>query len=220
VAGAPAAAADATNPTGATGPAGAAVAAAPSDPAAGRVAPGVPAIAPAGPAPTLNAPAAPAPSAPMPSALPERAAVAAQLTAPIASLRAAGDGEHVMVVRVSPDSIGPVRVRAHIGAEGVRIELLGATDAAREALKVALPDLRRDLIVAGLPADLSLSTGRQSTGTETGWGGGAAGDPRGQGDRATTGAPGGRAVPGGAAEAPAPTAPALGGGLRGLDITV
>jgi flagellar hook-length control protein FliK len=154
----------------------------------------------------------------MPSALPERAAVATQLTAPITSLRTAGDGEHVMVVRVSPDSIGPVRVRAHIGAEGVRIELLGATDQAREALKVALPDLRRDLIVAGLPADISLSTGRQgATGTDTGWEGGApSGDPRRSSGASGSPARGAGESTGAVVADPARAAT----GPRGLDITV
>ncbi|HEY3339965.1 MAG TPA: hypothetical protein VGK18_15810, partial [Propionicimonas sp.] len=57
---------------------------------------------------------------------------------------------------------GPVRVVAHIGAGGVRIELLGATDQAREALRAALPDLRRDLVAAGLPAELDLGSGTGS----------------------------------------------------------
>ncbi|WNB85239.1 flagellar hook-length control protein FliK [Cellulomonas sp. ATA003] len=123
-----------------------------------------------------------------------------------------------MVVRVSPDSIGPVRVRAHIGPEGVRVELLGATEQAREALKVALPDLRRDLIAAGLPADISLGTGRQqSTGTDTGWGGnGPTGDPQGR-ERRPAAAPTGAGAP----AATVTGAPRTGAsGLGGLDITV
>ena len=102
----------------------------------------------------------------LPSQLPDRP-VAAQLAGPIASLRTAGAGEHVMVIRVSPDTIGPVRVLAHIGTAGVRIELLGGSDAARDALRAALPDLRRDLAGAGLQANLSLGP-NSSTGGPTG----------------------------------------------------
>lgn len=82
-----------------------------------------------------------------------------QLGATLPRLRAAGLGEHVLTLRVDPESFGPVRVVAHIGADAVRIELLGASDAAREALRTALPDLRRDLVGTGLAADLQLGSG-------------------------------------------------------------
>jgi flagellar hook-length control protein FliK len=148
-------------------------------------------------APTV---AAPSPASPVVSPLPDRPA--AQLAGPIAVLRTAGPGQYAMVVRVCPESIGPVRVLAHIGADGVRIELIGATDQARDALRVALPDLRRDLAGAGLPADLSL-------GSEPGSGGrhrpGVLRDPP------TAAARGG----------PAPDpAPAPETATRGLDITL
>jgi flagellar hook-length control protein FliK len=116
--------------------------------------------APVASAPTVStpAPSAPAPHAPASApTLPDPAAVATQLTARLGALRTAPAGDHVLTVRVDPDSIGPVRVVAHIGADGVRIELAGGTDAARDALRTALPDLRRDLAGLGMSADLDLA---------------------------------------------------------------
>ena len=88
---------------------------------------------------------------------PTTAQLGQQLSGPLGRLREAAPGEHVMTLRVNPETFGPVRVVAHIGAEGVRIELLGATDAARDALRQSLTDLRRDLAATGLKADLQLS---------------------------------------------------------------
>src|SRR5690606_13932386 len=53
---------------------------------------------------------------------------------------------------------GPVTVRAHVGADGIRIELLAPTDQGREALKAMLPDLKRDLAQGGMGASLHLGT--------------------------------------------------------------
>src|SRR5690606_23394550 len=78
-------------------------------------------------------------------ARPIAAQLAEQLEARWPVLRASGPGTHVLTMRVEPEHFGPVRVVAHIGTEGVRIELLGATDAARDALRQALRDLRPDL---------------------------------------------------------------------------
>src|SRR5690606_19034636 len=128
----------------------------------------------------VNATAEATPTAPgaAPSAPGDPRALADQLGVRLASLRGAGPGQHTLTLRVDPESFGPVRVVAHIGTEGVRIELLGATDQAREALKAALPDLRRDLSAAGLPADLDLGEDRgtalhgEGTDADGGTGGG------------------------------------------------
>jgi len=93
-------------------------------------------------------------AAPAPVVVPS---VAEQIGVRLASLRTAPLGEHIMTMRVDPESMGPIRVVAHIAADGVRIELLGGTDHAREALRAALPDLRRDLAATGLRADLDLA---------------------------------------------------------------
>lgn len=118
--------------------------------------PGISAPAGAGPAATVVAAQAAAGTGS--SSLPTQAQLVSQLGDQLARLREAAPGEHVMTMRVTPESFGPVRVVAHLGPEGVRIELLGATEAAREALKNALSDLRRDLAATGLKADLALTS--------------------------------------------------------------
>ncbi|MPV89717.1 hypothetical protein GB882_13660, partial [Georgenia ruanii] len=118
---------------------------------------------------TGTAAAAPAePAAPVTAAAP--VPFTDQLVGPLARLREAPEGTHVLTVHVTPEDLGPVRVRAHITGEGVRIELLGATDASREALRVALTDLRRDLAATGLNADLQLGQDRgdRQSGLQTG----------------------------------------------------
>ena len=67
-------------------------------------------------------------------------------------------GEHTMTLSVTPEDLGPVTVRAHIGLDGVRVELFAPSDAGREALRTILQDLKRDLAAAGLGADLNLSS--------------------------------------------------------------
>ncbi len=66
-----------------------------------------------------------------------------------------------MTVHVTPDTLGPVTVRAHVGAEGVRVELFAPTDAGRDALRAILPDLRRDFSGSGLSGSLDLSSQNQ-----------------------------------------------------------
>ncbi|WP_310132528.1 flagellar hook-length control protein FliK [Leifsonia shinshuensis] len=100
-------------------------------------------------------PPAPAPAASTTPSLP------AQLARPVFTLAAAGAGEHVMTVHVTPDTLGPVTVRAHVGSEGVRVELFAPTDLGRDALRAILPDLRRDLSGAGLSGTLDLSSQNQ-----------------------------------------------------------
>lgn len=102
----------------------------------------------------------------------------------------------MLTLRVDPEHLGPVQVRAHIGADGIRIELVGATDAARDSLRGLLTDLRRDLSATGMNATLSLAAdtaGQQSrhpAGTGDLAGGqqdtSARGGPRDQRDGATS----------------------------------
>ncbi|MCX8454260.1 flagellar hook-length control protein FliK [Paenarthrobacter ureafaciens] len=82
--------------------------------------------------------------------------LAHQLTQPLFTLATAKPGEHVMTLRVSPEDLGPLTVRAHIDGGGVRIELFAAGDAGREAVRHVLPELRRGLEEMG--ASLSLSS--------------------------------------------------------------
>jgi flagellar hook-length control protein FliK len=89
------------------------------------------------------------------------------------SLATASSGEHVLTLSVTPDNLGPVTVRAHVSAAGVRVELFAPNDLGRDALRAILPELRRDLAGTGMNANLQLSSNNQPTGTGTGTGSGA-----------------------------------------------
>lgn len=80
-----------------------------------------------------------------------------QLAGPLFTLATAAPGEHVMTLKVSPENLGPLTVRAHIDAAGVHIELFAPGDAGRDALRTILPELRRGLAESGLGAQLNLS---------------------------------------------------------------
>jgi flagellar hook-length control protein FliK len=115
-------------------------------------------------APVASSPAAPAPAAPTPTASAPTAdptPLANQLAKPIFSLQHAGAGEHVVTVTVNPESLGPVTVRAHVDAAGMRVELFAPTDAGRDAIRSILGDLKRDLAGQGLSSTLDLSSQNQ-----------------------------------------------------------
>ncbi|ALE04206.1 hypothetical protein AL755_00335 (plasmid) [Arthrobacter sp. ERGS1:01] len=137
----------------------------PGEAAAGKPTPVDPAITATPATPPAAAPAvqpAPAPLAagPVTAAAPVPAPpLAEQLARPLFSLAGAPLGEHVMTVNVVPEGLGPVTVRAHLAADGIRIELLSATDAGRDSLRTLLPDLKRDLAAGGLATSLSLGAG-------------------------------------------------------------
>ncbi len=62
-----------------------------------------------------------------------------------------------MTLQVTPEDLGPMTVRAHIDAAGVRIELFAPGDAGREAIRGILPELRKELADAGFGASLDVS---------------------------------------------------------------
>ena len=66
-----------------------------------------------------------------------------------------------MTISVTPDTLGPVTVRAHVSPEGIRVELFAPTDLGRDAIRAILPDLRKDLAGAGVGANLDLSSQNQ-----------------------------------------------------------
>ncbi|RAN78757.1 hypothetical protein B5P43_16280 [Bacillus sp. SRB_336] len=111
---------------------------------------GLPATQPAA-APALAASAATAPQAAPPP-------LTEQLARPIFQLATGQAGQRVMTVQVVPQSLGPVTVSAHLGADGLRIELAAATDAGRDGLRLILTELRRDLAGQGVASSLSLSS--------------------------------------------------------------
>jgi flagellar hook-length control protein FliK len=80
----------------------------------------------------------------------------------LTSLRQLPHGEHILTLTVNPETFGPVKVVAHITHDGVTLQLFGASDQARAALKAALPDLRRDLAGTGLQPNLELGGGSGS----------------------------------------------------------
>lgn len=105
-------------------------------------------------------------------------AVAAQVAPVVLNIVQRPVGSHQLTMTVNPDSLGPVTVRAHISASGeVRVELLGTTDAGREALRTIATDLRRDLAAVMPHASLSLGShtatdsGSPDRGTQPGAGG-------------------------------------------------
>lgn len=138
--------------------------------------------------PATSAPTTPA-SAPVAAAQASSPAqapapLATQLTGQLTHLRQLPQGDHVMTLTVNPETFGPVRVVAHISHEGVHLELFGASDQARAALRAALPDLRRDL--AGLGLEPRLDLGSQSQSGQQGQQS-ALGDPNGFGPRSGRG---------------------------------
>jgi flagellar hook-length control protein FliK len=86
---------------------------------------------------------------------------AAQLARPIFTLATAAPGSHTLTISVTPDTLGPVTVRAHVSPDGIRIELFAPTDLGRDAIRAILPDLRKDLAGAGVGANLDLSPQNQ-----------------------------------------------------------
>lgn len=111
----------------------------------------------------VAAPSGPAASVTPPPAVPQP--LAAQLHRPLFALATSGAGEQVLTVRVAPEDIGPVTVRAHITGENVRLELFAPTDAGRDALRSILTELRRDLVASGLGGNLDLSARDQPPGS-------------------------------------------------------
>ncbi|WP_186467029.1 flagellar hook-length control protein FliK [Arthrobacter sp. UKPF54-2] len=126
-------------------------------PADGLAAAGAAALAAPGP---VSGPVAPgsatAPPAPAPSPAPQPA-LQPQLAKPLFTLAGAPHGQHIMTLKVTPEHLGPLTVRAHIDAAGVRIELFAPGDTGREALRGILPELRKELADAGFGASLDLS---------------------------------------------------------------
>lgn len=110
--------------------------------------------------------------------------VAAQVAPAVLSIVQRPVGTHQLTMTVNPDTLGPVTVRAQISAGGeVRVELVGATDAGRDALRTIVADLRRDLAAVMPHASLALgsSTSADAGATDRGPSFGADGSARDQG---------------------------------------
>ncbi|WP_279367536.1 hypothetical protein [Microbacterium testaceum] len=117
------------------------------------------AVASAAPVPA-SVPLAPSPPVEAAAATVAQRSIAAQVAPAVVHIAQRAPGVHQITLTVSPDSTGPVTVRAHIGAGGeVRIDLAGATEAGRDALRVMIADLRRDLASVMPHAHLSVGSG-------------------------------------------------------------
>ncbi|TAM68383.1 MAG: hypothetical protein EPN48_10220 [Microbacteriaceae bacterium] len=128
----------------------------------------------ASPVPTMSGGIAPTATstapAPTPVLAPAPPTVATQLLQPVFTLARAGNGTHTVTVNVIPDNLGPVTVRAHVDGSAMHIELFSASDGGRDALKQLMPDLRRDLVSAGITANLDLSSqGQPNTHAGPSW---------------------------------------------------
>ena len=133
---------------------------------------GIPALVPPA-SPLHQAPSAAAPAMATPTPQADPAKLLPQVSGPLFSLASAAPGVHVMTLRLSPEDLGPLTVRAHIEGAGVRIELFAPGEAGREAVRGILPELRRDLSESGFGASLDLS--EHNTPADAGAGGS---DPR------------------------------------------
>lgn len=96
-----------------------------------------------------------------------------QMQHQLSRLKVLGQGQHQLKLAINPETFGPVRVAANFHADGtVHLQLLGASEAARDQLRQVLSDLRRDLASTGLQADLDVAENAQEfaqfTGTGTG----------------------------------------------------
>lgn len=178
----------------------------------------------------------------LPDAVPDVAAPAAatrtplaqQITTPVLSLVGKADGEHTMTLRVSPDDLGPVTVKAHIAGGTISIELTSGSAAGRDALRALLIDLRRDLAVLAPNSTVAVASAdaprgdSSATGSGAGWSAGqsASGQSSGQSasgqdtsDRASSAHRGDRDTAALAASAPAAPVPAaLASSSTGIDL--
>lgn len=102
--------------------------------------------------PTAAVPARPA-AIPLPQQLGGHAFALARTAAD------APGGTSTITVTVAPDDLGPITIRASFTADGTRLEFFSSTDSGRDALRQAIPDLRREASSSGLSASLDLGSG-------------------------------------------------------------
>jgi flagellar hook-length control protein FliK len=117
------------------------------------------------------------------------AATAAQLAPAVFAVHQRGvDGTHVMTVDINPVELGPVRLTVALREGQLHVLLAGSSELSREALRAALPELRKLVEATGITAGAfdvhpdQPDTGRPSAGTggffRDNAGGGHDGSPR------------------------------------------
>lgn len=110
-----------------------------------------------------------------------------QMQHQLSRLKVLGQGQHQLKLAINPETFGPVRVAANFHADGtVHLQLLGASEAARDQLRQVLSDLRRDLASTGLQADLDVAENAQEFAQFTGAGTGSSERETGQAGQAGT----------------------------------
>ncbi len=100
-----------------------------------------------------------------------------QLTAPLVTVLSAVPGQRTMNIHVAPETLGPITVSAQLGPSGLRVDLSAPTDAGTHALRVLLPELRREMAALGqgsvqvLSPENAASTGNTGSGAGQGFAG-------------------------------------------------
>jgi flagellar hook-length control protein FliK len=82
--------------------------------------------------------------------VPRPVPVAAQLGPHLRVLRQGPDGTHHATLVLDPEELGPVRIRMELAAGTIHLHLTGGHDVAVDALREAMPELRQELVDAGL----------------------------------------------------------------------
>jgi flagellar hook-length control protein FliK len=108
---------------------------------------GLPTATPGAPTPTTSTAGSPHPQ---PSAPVVPAHVAEQLTTHLRGLHRTTDGRHEATLVLDPEHLGPVRVRLTLDDGALHVQLSSLAASTGDALRDALPDLRRQLADAGL----------------------------------------------------------------------
>jgi flagellar hook-length control protein FliK len=77
--------------------------------------------------------------------------LAGQLVPAVSAIHRLGaDGTHRVTVDVTPEELGPVRLTVEMRSGEMSLLLAGSSETSREALRAALPELRRMLDAAGM----------------------------------------------------------------------
>jgi flagellar hook-length control protein FliK len=115
---------------------------------------------------TAASPATPVAAATAPSAPLAYPTPAQQIAPHVVALGQGPDGTHRMTLHLHPDDLGPVQIRVELLGNTINVALTGDDDSARDLLRGALTDLRRELAAAGLDAGkLDVTTHQPGTGS-------------------------------------------------------
>lgn len=87
-----------------------------------------------------------------------------QISAPVHSFVVDPDGDHTLVIKLAPEHLGPMTVKATIENGQTRVELIAPNDTSKEAIRSHIGEIRRDLAVSGLSAVVNVTTEPAATG--------------------------------------------------------